>query len=76
MKDLGYEDFEVDNRTVFPFLGGENAAFQRMEHYFLKPKKLVFIKKLEMGFWESITARNFLLGLQMEAYQRDKFIGI
>ena len=49
LKDLGYEDFEVDNRTVFPFLGGENAAFQRMEHYFFETKAVGVYKKTRNG---------------------------
>ena len=53
LKDLGYEDFEIDNRTVFPFLGGENAASQRLEHYFFETKALGVYKK----------TRNGLLGL-------------
>lgn len=53
LRDLGYEDFEVDKRSVFPFLGGENAAFQRLEHYFFETKSLGVYKK----------TRNGLLGL-------------
>ena len=49
LKDLGYEDFEVDNRTVFPFLGGENAAFQRLEHYFFETKAIGVYKKTRNG---------------------------
>ena len=49
LKDLGYEDFEVDNRTVFPFLGGENTAFQRIEHYFFETKEVGVYKKTRNG---------------------------
>jgi len=49
LKDLGYEDFVVDNRTVFPFLGGENAAFQRLEHYFFETKAIGVYKKTRNG---------------------------
>ncbi|MDA0315946.1 MAG: DASH family cryptochrome [Bacteroidetes bacterium] len=49
LKDLGYEDFEIDTRTVFPFLGGENAAFQRLEHYFFETKAIGVYKKTRNG---------------------------
>ena len=49
LKDLGYEDFEEDNRTVFPFIGGEKAAFQRLEHYFFKTKAVGVYKKTRNG---------------------------
>ena len=53
LKDLGFEDFEIDNRTVFPFKGGEKSAGQRLEHYFFESKALGVYKK----------TRNGLLGL-------------
>ena len=32
LKLLGFEDFETDKRTAFPFSGGENEALKRLHH--------------------------------------------
>jgi deoxyribodipyrimidine photo-lyase len=53
LKDYGYEDFETDNRSVFPFLGGEHSASERLKYYFFETKALGVYKK----------TRNGLLGL-------------
>jgi deoxyribodipyrimidine photo-lyase len=37
LEDLGYKDFEVDNRTAFPFEGGEINAIERLNEYLFKP---------------------------------------
>lgn len=44
METLGFTDFEMDSRTAFPFLGGENEALQRLEQYFWETKKLSVYK--------------------------------
>lgn len=49
LKDLGFEDFEVDNRSVFPFKGGEDSAWDRLNDYFWKTKKLQVYKKTRNG---------------------------
>lgn len=53
LEDLGFEDFEADSRTVFPFQGGAKSAAQRLEYYFFESKALGVYKK----------TRNGLLGL-------------
>ncbi len=52
LKDLGLEEFEVDSRSAFPFQGGEDSAWKRLQHYFWDTKKLQYYKK----------TRNELLG--------------
>ena len=49
LKDLGFEDFEVDSRTVFPFKGGENQALKRMENYFWDTENLSSYKITRNG---------------------------
>ncbi|GGE39767.1 DASH family cryptochrome [Psychroflexus planctonicus] len=47
--DLGFKDFDIDSRTAFPFHGGENQAWKRIQHYFWETKKLQFYKKTRNG---------------------------
>lgn len=49
LKMLGFEDFQVDSRTAFPFLGGENQVLQRIEDYFWNSKNISFYKKTRNG---------------------------
>lgn len=49
MAELGYEEFEPDTRSAFPFKGGEKQAIKRIEHYFWETKKLQFYKKTRNG---------------------------
>jgi deoxyribodipyrimidine photo-lyase len=49
LKDLGLNDFIVDKRTAFPFVGGEAAALSRIQNYFWETKKLSFYKKTRNG---------------------------
>lgn len=49
LEDLGFEDFEVDPRTAFPFKGGEDSAWDRVEDYFWNTKKLQVYKKTRNG---------------------------
>lgn len=46
---LGFPDFEIDSRTAFPFLGGENEALKRLHNYFWKTKKLSVYKLTRNG---------------------------
>ncbi|SDG93120.1 DASH family cryptochrome [Psychroflexus sediminis] len=49
LADLGLEDFETDERSAFPFQGGEDAAWKRLKYYFWETKKLQFYKKTRNG---------------------------
>lgn len=49
LEDLGLEDFEQDPRTAFPFKGGEDEAWKRIEHYFWKTKNLAEYKQTRNG---------------------------
>jgi deoxyribodipyrimidine photo-lyase len=49
LKSLGFEDFETDERTAFPFSGGENEALKRLHHYFSETKKLSQYKETRNG---------------------------
>ncbi len=47
--DLGFKDFETPVDTAFPFKGGEEEVWTRLEDYFWKTKKLSFYKKTRNG---------------------------
>lgn len=49
LKDLGLSEFETDDRTAFPFKGGETAAWERLQHYFWDTEKLKYYKKTRNG---------------------------
>ncbi len=49
LKDLGLEDFEKDDRSAFPFQGGETSAWNRLEYYFWETEKLKYYKKTRNG---------------------------
>jgi len=49
LKDLGFEEFVQDARTVFPYIGGENHAKKRIQEYFWKTHKLSYYKKTRNG---------------------------
>ena len=49
LKELGFQDFEVSEKTAFPFSGGESAALQRVENYFFTTKKVSVYKKTRNG---------------------------
>ncbi len=49
LKDLGFDEFEVDKRTAFPFKGGENQALKRMENYFWETENLSIYKETRNG---------------------------
>lgn len=49
LTDLGLEEFEIDERSAFPFHGGEDEAWKRLTHYFWDTKKLQYYKKTRNG---------------------------
>ena len=49
LKDLGFEDFEINTNSAFPFKGGETEAHKRLNDYFFNTKKLGFYKKTRNG---------------------------
>ncbi len=49
LKQLGFEDFEIDSRTAFPFKGGSISATERLDDYFFKTKSLGVYKKTRNG---------------------------
>ena len=49
LTDLGFEDFEIDSRSAFPFKGGESQAWKRINQYFWDTKKLQYYKKTRNG---------------------------
>jgi len=46
---LGYDDFETDSRTAFPFRGGETQALRRLESYFSETRNLSSYKETRNG---------------------------
>ena len=49
LEQLGFEDFEIDSRTAFPFKGGFISAGERLNNYFFKTKSLGIYKKTRNG---------------------------
>ncbi len=49
LNDLGFENFEVDSRTAYPFKGGENQALKRIENYFWESENLSSYKETRNG---------------------------
>jgi len=49
LESLKLEDFEVNINSAFPFKGGTSEAFNRIDFYFWKTKKLGFYKKTRNG---------------------------
>lgn len=49
LEDLGFQDFETHPQSAFPFQGGEDQAWQRLDNYFWETKKLQFYKKTRNG---------------------------
>lgn len=49
LKELGFDKFETDPRSAFPFKGGEIQAKIRLNHYFWETKKLAVYKKTRNG---------------------------
>ena len=49
LEDLGFEPFENDSRSNFPFKGGEHEGLKRLNDYFFNTKRLGFYKKTRNG---------------------------
>ena len=49
LESLKLEGFEVNINSAFPFKGGTSEAFNRIDFYFWKTKKLGFYKKTRNG---------------------------
>ena len=49
LEDLGLQSFEQDDRTAFPFQGGESQALKRIQYYFWETKNLARYKKTRNG---------------------------
>jgi len=49
LEDLGLSVFEMDSRSAFPYMGGENQAKERIEKYFWKTKNLSEYKETRNG---------------------------
>jgi len=49
LNDLGFDDFETDIRSAFPYKGGETEAINRLQQYFWETKKLSYYKKTRNG---------------------------
>jgi len=49
LKNLDFEDFQIDNRSAFPFHGGEDNALERLQIYFWKTQNLATYKKTRNG---------------------------
>ena len=47
--DLGFEDYQPDQRAVLPFKGGALEAWKRLEHYFWNTEKLSVYKETRNG---------------------------
>ena len=49
LNDLGFEEFETNPKTAFPFLGGENQAAKRIQDYFWNTRSLATYKETRNG---------------------------
>lgn len=49
LKDLGFDTFNSNSISAFPFAGGENSALERLDYYFFESKKVAFYKKTRNG---------------------------
>ncbi|WP_294298904.1 DASH family cryptochrome [uncultured Chryseobacterium sp.] len=49
LESLGYEDFETNTRTAFPFSGGETQALKRLKSYFSETRNLSSYKETRNG---------------------------
>lgn len=49
MEDLGYEDFNKDERAALSFKGGESAALERLDYYLWKSDLISTYKKTRNG---------------------------
>ena len=74
LNDLGFEEFEVNENSVFKFKGGETTGRSRVDDYFLEQKMYLIISTLVTVYLEKTTVQNFHPGLQMDHYQLNTFI--
>ncbi|TMM29098.1 DASH family cryptochrome [Polaribacter aestuariivivens] len=49
LTEIGFQNFEENKKTAFPFSGGENSALERLNNYFFETKKVAFYKKPRNG---------------------------
>lgn len=49
LQELGLDPFNKDHRTAFPWSGGEDSAWKRLNSYFWDTKKLQYYKKTRNG---------------------------
>lgn len=49
LADFGWSDFEIDNRSAFPFKGGEKEAIERLNYYFWNKKFIKEYKETRNG---------------------------
>ena len=49
LETLGLTPFKKDRRSAFPFMGGEESAWQRLRHYFWDTQNLTIYKKTRNG---------------------------
>ncbi|TRO65583.1 DASH family cryptochrome [Christiangramia sabulilitoris] len=49
LNDLGFENFQQDERSAFPFKGGENNAMKRVREYFWESRNLLDYKNTRNG---------------------------
>lgn len=49
LESLGFDNFQTDSRSAFPFRGGETSACERIENYFWKTRHLATYKETRNG---------------------------
>lgn len=49
LSSLGFDDFEVNQSSAFPFSGGETEGLQRLKSYFFETKNLSVYKETRNG---------------------------
>jgi deoxyribodipyrimidine photo-lyase len=49
LKDLGFEDFQTNRNSAFPFRGGETEALKRLDYYLFETKKVSVYKNTRNG---------------------------
>ena len=49
LESLGYPSINKDDRTSFPFKGGENEALKRIDYYFFESQKISSYKETRNG---------------------------
>lgn len=49
LSSLGFDDFEVNQFSAFPFLGGETEGLKRLKSYFFETKNLSIYKETRNG---------------------------